>query len=51
VLVANFLSDFEFVEPLALYQNSISTLVIGFVAIVVIIMTHNRGVYHEHQAG
>lgn len=44
VLVANFLSDFEFVEPLTLYQHSISTSVIGFALIEVIIMTHKRGI-------
>jgi sodium transport system permease protein len=50
VLVANLLSDFEFVEPLALYQHSSSTMIIGFV-LIVIIMTHKRGLFHEHQTG
>jgi sodium transport system permease protein len=51
VLVANLLSDFEFLEPLVLYQYSISAMMIGFVLIIVIIMTHKRGVFHEHQTG
>ncbi|MDP3387847.1 MAG: type II CAAX endopeptidase family protein [Eubacteriales bacterium] len=49
VLVANLLSDFEFIEPLTLRQNSttaLSSVLVLFIA--VIIMTYKRGLNHDH---
>lgn len=50
VLIAYFLSDFEFIEPLILHQNNITALLLRLVLfIAIIIMTYKRGINHDNQ--
>ena len=49
VLVVNYLSDFELVNPLIFHHSHITVLFSGLVLIIAaIIMTHKRGLYHDH---
>lgn len=49
VLIVKYLSEFEFVEPLTLYQNNMTVLLSGtLLFIAIVIMAHERGFYHNH---